>query len=145
AAFDTATGQLSTTFKPAIGGSYVNAIVATSTTVYFGGLLGAAGGVARQNLAAVNASNGAILGWAPTTDLQVDSMVMAPGGGKLIIAGRFAYVNGALQRGLAALDLDNGALLPWAITNVVKNGRNDGSGNSGKAGIWAISADSKNV
>ena len=32
AAFDTATGQLSTTFKPAIGGSYVNAIVATDTT-----------------------------------------------------------------------------------------------------------------
>lgn len=145
AAFDTATGQLSNTFKPAIGGSFVNAIVATDTAVYFGGLIGAAGGISRQNLAAVSASNGAVLGWAPTTDLQVDSMVLAPGGGKLIAAGRFANVNGSLQRGLAALDLTSGALLPWAVTNTVKNGRNDGSGSSGKAGIWAISADSKNV
>ena len=31
AAFDVATGALSTTFKPAIGGSYVNAIVATNS------------------------------------------------------------------------------------------------------------------
>jgi len=145
AAFDTATGSLLNTFKPAIGGSYVNAIVATDTAVYFGGLIGAAGGITRKNLAAANASNGQILGWAPTADLQVDSMVMAPGGGKLIIAGRFANVNNVLQRGLAALDLNDGSLLPWAITNIVKNGRNDGSGNSGKAGIWAITADDKNV
>ncbi|MGV9194813.1 PKD domain-containing protein [Microbacterium sp. MC2] len=145
AAFDTVTGQLSNTFKPAIGGSYVNAIVATDTVVYFGGLIGAAGGISRQNLAAANASNGQVLGWAPTTDLQVDSMVMAPGGGKLIIAGRFARVNGVTQRGLGALDLTNGSLLPWSVTNTVKNGRNDGSGNSGKAGIWAVTADDHNV
>lgn len=144
AAFSTATGQLSQTFKPAIGGSYVNAIVATDTAVYFGGLIGAAGGQPRTNFAAASVS-GQVLGWAPTSDLQVDSMVLAPGGGKLIAAGRFARINGVTQRGLAALDLNNGALIPWDITNIVKNGRNDGSGNSGKAGIWALSADSENV
>ena len=82
AAFDTATGALSNTFQPAIGGSYVNAIVATNSTVYFGGLIGAAGGITRKNLAAASASNGAILGWAPVADLQVDAMVLAPGGGQ---------------------------------------------------------------
>lgn len=145
AAFDTATGALSETFKPAVGGSYVNAIVATDSTVYLGGLIGAVRGTTRKNLAAVSASNGALLGWAPTTDLQVDSMLIEPGGTKVIAAGRFATVNGVSQRGLAALDPVSGALQPWAVTNTVRNGRNDGSSNSGKAGIWAIAADGENV
>lgn len=144
AAFDTATGELSATFKPAIGGSYVNAIVATSSAVYFGGLIGAAGGQPRTNFAAANVA-GQVLGWAPTSDLQVDSMVLAPDGGRLIAAGRFARINGVTQRGLAALDMNNGALLPWDITSIVRNGRNDGTGNSGKAGIWALTADDTNV
>lgn len=143
AAFDTATGQLIANFAPAVGGSYVNSIVATDTTVYLGGLIGAASGVTRKNLAAVSTS-GQLLGWAPTTDLQVDSMVLAPGGGKLVIAGRFATVNNVSQRGLAALDLTTGALLPWAVTDTVKNGRNV-AGNVGKAGIWAVTADENNV
>ena len=75
AAFDAATGALSTTFKPAVGGSYVNAIEATNSAVYVGGLIGAGAGVARKNLVAFN-TTGALLGWAPTTDLQVDSMVL---------------------------------------------------------------------
>lgn len=144
AAFSTATGELSATFKPAIGGSYVNAIVPTSTVVYFGGLIGAAGGQPRTNFAAANVT-GQVLGWAPTSDLQVDSMVLAPGGGKVIAAGRFARINGVTQRGLAALDLNDGSLLPWSITNIVKNGRNDGTRNSGQAGIWAVTADDENV
>ncbi|RZI96088.1 MAG: PKD domain-containing protein [Microbacterium sp.] len=144
AVFDTATGALLNTVKPAIGGSYVNAIVATSSTVYVGGLIGAAGGVSRKNLAAVNASNGAVLGWAPTADLQVDSMVLAPGGGKLIVGGRFGTINGSTSRGLGALDLTSGALLPWTITSVVKNGTGTGS-LAGRAGIWALSADSSKV
>ncbi|GAB2849891.1 PKD domain-containing protein [Microbacterium insulae] len=144
AVFNTSTGALIDTVKPAIGGSYVNAIVATSSTVYIGGLIGAAQGVTRKNLAAVNASNGAVLGWAPTPDLQVDTMVMAPGGGKLIVGGRFEKINGTTSRGLGALDLTTGALLPWAVTNVVKNGMATGS-LAGRAGIWALSADSSKV
>ncbi|WP_460798517.1 PKD domain-containing protein [Microbacterium sp. GXF0217] len=139
AAFDTATGNLLTTFKPAIGGSYVNAIVATDTTVYVGGLIGAAGGVTRKNLAAVSTA-GAVLGWAPTTDLQVDTMVMDPTQEKVIIGGRFSLVNGASQRGLAALDVNNGSVLPWAVTATVRNGWGEG-GNTGKAGISTLTTD----
>lgn len=140
AAFDTSSGALLDSFKPAIGGSYVNAIVATDTTVYFGGLIGAANGVLRKNLAAVSTS-GALLGWAPTTDLQVDAMVMNPQGDKVIIGGRFSTVNGATQRGLAALDPTTGSVLPWDVTATVKNGWGTGSG-AGKAGIWGLTADS---
>ncbi len=121
AAFDVATGALSTTFRPAVGGSYVNAIEATNSAVYVGGLIGAGAGVARKNLVAFNTS-GALLGWAPTTDLQVDSMVLTPSDDKLIVAGRFGTVNNVSQRGLAALDLCSGAILPWTAPSIVQNG-----------------------
>ncbi|HZU92899.1 MAG TPA: LamG-like jellyroll fold domain-containing protein, partial [Microbacterium sp.] len=143
AAFSTATGELLSTFKPAIGGSYVNAIVATDTTVYVGGLIGAAGGVTRKNLAAVSAS-GAVLGWAPTTDLQVDTMVMDPTNEKLLVGGRFSLVNGASQRGLSALDPVSGAVLPWAVTATVKNGWGTGT-TAGKAGISTLTTDGSAV
>ena len=94
AAFDTATGALLTTYKPAVGGSYVNAIVATNTTVYVAGLIGAGNSVTRKNFAAFTASTGALLGWAPTSDLQIDAMVLNPTGDKIIAGGRFSQING---------------------------------------------------
>jgi hypothetical protein len=143
AAFDIATGNLITTFKAQIGGSYVNAIAATSTGVYLGGLIGAAGGVARKNLAAVDTA-GKLLPWAPTTDRQVDAMVLTPAKDKLIIGGRFGSVNSLPQRGLAALSLDTGVILPWAAPATVINGVGSGT-NAGKAGIYALSADANAI
>jgi PKD repeat protein len=144
AAFDVATGALLTTFRPAVGGSYVNAIEVTNSAVYVGGLIGAGAGVARKNLAAFNTS-GALLGWAPTTDLQVDSMVLTPSDDKLIVAGRFGMVNNVSQRGLAALDLSSGAILPWTAPSIVKNGVAAGTSGAGQAGIWELEADANAV
>ncbi|MBT2517544.1 PKD domain-containing protein [Streptomyces sp. ISL-90] len=144
AAFDVATGALSTTFKPAVGGSYVNAIAATNSAVYLGGLIQAGAGVTRKNLVAFNTS-GALLGWAPTTDLQVDSMVLTPSNDKVIVAGRFGTVNNVSQRGLAALDLSSGAILPWTAPSIVKNGVAVGTSQAGKAGIWELEADANAI
>ena len=143
AAFDTS-GNLISGFTAAVGGSTVNAIVATNDTVYVGGLFSAGNLVPRRNLAAFSASNGALLGWAPTTNLQVDAMVMDPTGSQLIIGGRFDQVNDASQRGMAALDLITGATLPWAINGTVKNGIATGT-NAGKAGIYGLTADDNAV
>jgi len=140
AAFDTATGALSDAFKPLVGGSYVNAIAVTSTAVYVGGLISAGNGVARKNLMAFT-TTGALLGWAPTTDLQVDAMVMNTSGSKVIVGGRFYTVNGVVQRGLAALSPADGSIQPWIAPTVVKNGWNDGGTYSGKAGIYSLSSD----
>lgn len=143
AAFDTATGALSNTFRPAVGGSYVNAIVATNTAVYVGGLVSAGAGVARKNLMAFTTS-GQLTGWAPSTDLQVDAMVRAPGTDKLIVGGRFAIVNDVSQRGLVALSLTDGSIQPWTAPSIIKNGSNVGA-NSGKAGIYSLNVDDTNV
>ena len=145
AAFDVATGNLVSTWKPAVGGSYVNAIEVTDTAVYVGGLIGAGAGVARKNLVAFSTTNGALLGWAPTTDLQVDSMVLTPQKDKLIVAGRFGMVNNVLQRGLAALDLGNGAILPWTAPSIVQNGVPAGTASAGQAGIWELEADANAI
>ncbi len=71
-------------------------------------------------------------------------MVMDPTTAQLIIGGRFDQVNDAPQRGMAALDLPAGATLPWAVANTVTNGLSTG-GNAGKAGIFALTADSTGV
>lgn len=143
AAFDVATGALLSTFSPTVGGSYVNAIAVTNSAVYVGGLIGAGNGVTRKNLAAFNTS-GALLGWAPTTDLQVDALTLTAAKDKLIVGGRFGMTNGVVQRGLAALDPSNGALLPWDAPNTVKNGMSSGS-SAGKAGIWGLTSDQNAV
>lgn len=143
AAYSTSTGQLLSTFRPAVGGAYVNAIAATNTTVYVGGLISAGAGVQRYNLMAFNAANGALLNWVPSTDRQVDAMVMDPSG-KVIVGGRFGQVNGVVQRGLAALDPVTGALVPYAAPQTIVNGMSTGP-DAGKAGIWALTADATGV
>ncbi|MET1015346.1 MAG: LamG-like jellyroll fold domain-containing protein [Leifsonia flava] len=143
AAFSTATGALLESFKPPVGGSYVNAIAATGTSVYVAGLIGAANGVTRKNFAAFNTSGG-LLGWAPTSDLQADALVLTPAKDKLIVGGRFGTVNGVTQRGLGALHLSTGALLPWAAANTIKNGLGTGS-LAGRAGIFSLTTDTNAV
>jgi len=120
AAFDTATGSLVSGFHPNTNYA-VRTIAPTNTTVYFGGKFATVGGVARDNLAAARASDGAVLGWAPTTNDRVNAMVLTPDGSRLIAGGAFTTANGAPAYGLASLDSTNGTLLPWAAGNVVRN------------------------
>jgi len=135
AALNPTTGAVISTFKAQVGGSYVNAIAVTNDTVYVGGLISAGNGVARKNMMAFDLT-GQLLGWAPTSDLQVDAMVLTPASDKLIIGGRFSLVNGVSQRGLAALSLVDGSILPWAAPATVIDGTS-----SGNAGIYSLSAD----
>jgi hypothetical protein len=143
AALDPTTGALISNFVPVIGGSYVTSLAVTSSAVYIGGLFTAAAGNPRANLAAYSAS-GALLNWTPSTDQQVDSMVMAPGDAKVIVGGRFGTVSGATQRGMAALDPSTGARVSWDVANVIKDGISSGPGR-GKGGIYSLSTDGVSV
>jgi hypothetical protein len=129
AAFSTATGALITTFAPSI--SYtVNALVATNTTVYAGGAFTAVGSTPRTRLAAFSATNGALLGWNPTADATVTTMVLTPSGSKVIVGGAFQNINAGSAYGLAAVDATSGALLPWTANTVVRDAGTNAAINS---------------
>ncbi len=127
AAFDVATGQLLDSFRPAIGGSYVNALAVTATNVYVGGLFAQGNGVSRTNLAAFDLA-GNLTGWAPTTNTQVDALVVAPKGDRVIAGGRFTTANGSAAACTAAFDPATGASLPWAVNRTITGGGGTGSG-----------------
>lgn len=139
AAFDLATGELLSSFHPAIGGTYVNAITVSETNIYVGGLFTQANRVKRTNLAAFDL-DGDLTGWAPTTNTQVDAMVMAPSGNRLIVGGRFTTVNGASAPRSAALDPVSGATLPWQL-NTILGGTGSGTG----SGVMGLSTDGTNI
>ena len=139
AAFDVATGRLLASFGAQIGGSYVNAIATTRTAVYVGGLFASANGHARRNLAAFTPRGGALT-WRPTTNRQVDAMVMSPFDEKVIVGGRFTLADGHGHRGLVALSPRTGHVLAWAATATVLNGDK-----LGKAGIYSLSRNGSTV
>ncbi|MGB3731830.1 PKD domain-containing protein [Microbacterium sp.] len=146
AALDAATGQLISSFAPAVGGTSVNGIAVTADKVYIAGLFTQANGIARQNFAAFSASNGSLLSWAPTSDLQADALVVEPGGAHIVAAGRFSQVNGATQRGLVGLDPASGAIdTSWAAPKTVINGAGPGSNYAGMAGIFSLNTDATSV
>ena len=90
--------------------------------MYVGGDFSTANGVARSKLAAFSAADGSLLGWAPTADNSVKTMVLTPDGSRVIVGGMFLNLNGSPAAGLAALDATTGTLLPWAATNLIKEG-----------------------
>ncbi len=145
AAFDVATGALIDEFSPVISGGYVNALAPTDTSLYVGGDISSVNGVKRSNLAALTPS-GVLSAWAPTTDNQVDSMVLTPGGAKVIVGGRFGTVNGSRRVGMASLDASTGASGTWLISDpnkpVKEVVRNGGASNGG---IWDLSTDGTNI
>ncbi|PRB10360.1 hypothetical protein CQ047_07770 [Microbacterium sp. MYb72] len=146
AALDAQTGQLIPGFAPAVGGAGVYGIAVSADSVYVAGNFTQANTVARKNFAAFATSNGALRDWAPTSDQQVDALVMEPGGQHVIAGGRFYLINNATQRGLVALDPTTGGIdTGWAAPNTVKNGAPLSSSYAGKTGIFGLSVDQSGV
>jgi PKD repeat protein len=140
AAFNTATGQLITSFAPALN-TTVNALAATNSAVYVGGPFSTANNTTRLGAAAFNSANGALLPWAPTeAGGSIQAMVISPDASKLVIGGSFTTVNGSSNPGygLAAVDSASGALLPWNINGLIRNGGTE-------AAILTLSSDSTYV
>jgi Concanavalin A-like lectin/glucanases superfamily len=118
AAFDTATGAL-ISWAPRVTGN-IRGIAVKGGTVYVGGTFSVINGQARKNLGAVSATGaGSPLPWAPTADLTVFRLAVAPDGSRVFAGGYFTNLNGVARRGTGSLDPGTGATLPWASANVV--------------------------
>jgi PKD repeat protein len=125
AALNPTNGSVIQAFQ-AVSDATVRAVVATSTTVYFGGLTtNINNGNARSRAGAVTAATGAILPWAPVlANGRVESMNISPDGTKVFIGGSFGSTNGSTTpgRGLAFVDATTAALLPLSAAPFVAVG-----------------------
>jgi PKD repeat protein len=121
AAFDTATGALSTAFNPTGVNSQARAVIATADSVYVGGgFAGLGNGQLRNNLAAFRASDGAVLPWNPNADYTVWAIAVSGDGQWVFAGGSFQNVGGQSAIGLAKINGASGALDPsWdpAVNN----------------------------
>lgn len=131
AAFDTATGTLSTTFTPALNGR-VRGLAVTDTAVYVGGSFTTVDNVTTRTRLAAFTPAGALLPWAPTADNAIWSMSVAPALNRVVIGGYFNTVNSTSVHGLMAVDATTGESVSWAtravsLTSVVTDIVNDGT------------------
>lgn len=140
AALNPATGALITSFAPKVN-SRVYALAATNTSVFMGGWFSGVGSVSRSRLAAVRASDAALLSWNPVVaGGDVNNMVISPDGTKLVAGGSFTSVNGSSNPGygMAALNTLTGDLLPWAVNGLARNG-------GVNASIYSLATDGTSV
>ncbi|MCW2780153.1 MAG: domain containing protein [Marmoricola sp.] len=113
-AFDATTGAISTTFLPNPNGE-VRSVLPTGdgSTVWVGGDFTSIGGVARQNLARVRVSDGAVLSTFDAGPITGEVRELALSNGRLWIAGAFTHINGHAQKALATVDPETGAVQPY--------------------------------
>jgi len=109
AAYSIPTGTLDPNFRP-LAQTTVRAIVATNSTVYFGGdftsVTDPHTGVTspRGYVAAADAATGNLLPFNPNADAAVNAMTLNFDKSKLVFGGWFQHVGGATQLGLSAAD-----------------------------------------
>jgi outer membrane protein assembly factor BamB len=88
------------------------AILRLGSRVYLGGDFTHVNGVARNRLAAINATTGQLRGWNPNANGSVRTLAASPDGTRLYAGGSFTSVGGTYRGRLAALDAASGALDP---------------------------------
>jgi hypothetical protein len=96
------------------GYGLVSALAVVGDQLYLGGSFDTIAGQPRANLAAVDATTGAVSPWDPRPSDVVWSLAAA--NAQVVAGGDFAGINSQYRDRLAAIDLNTGALLPFDPT-----------------------------
>jgi hypothetical protein len=112
AAVDATTGGALAWGPPDDGlGKHVYALALGGGSLYVGGAFASMGGVPRADLAALDATTGALGTWNPGADAEVRSLVLTSG--VLYAGGAFHHTAGQARGGIAAFDDATRTLLAW--------------------------------
>lgn len=113
------TGAVITSFDPAQGATprpddtngSVEALALSGNRLLVGGAFSTVGSRARNHLAALDATTGAVdAAFDPNADADVDALLVA--GPRLFVGGNFNFLNGRPRHRLAAIDLNTGVADP---------------------------------
>src|SRR5262245_28658635 len=116
ARIDLSTGTIDTSFKAKVasGGNVWTLLVsADGSRIYLGGTFGTVGGVARKNLAAVNADGSIVDGWDPTPNAFVHALTFSSDAATVFVGGKFTTMDGASRTCVARVNAATGDLDPW--------------------------------
>jgi hypothetical protein len=114
AAIDAATGT-ATAWNPRVidqgGAGRVFALALSGSTIYVGGSFTSIGLHARNHLAVIDATTGALTDVDPNPDGDISALLA--NGPTVYVAGGFNHIGGQPRTGIAALDASTGAATAW--------------------------------
>ncbi len=143
-AFDRVSGQLSSTFRPAVNDE-VDALLPgpTSGTVYLAGKFSTVDGVAQKGVALVRLADGGLVTSFDPPYINGIVHRAALSHGHLLIGGTFDTVDGQPRSGLASLDPDTGTLDSYLAVALTGHHNYNGTGAKGAVGTesWAVTPD----
>jgi hypothetical protein len=111
-AFNATTGAIDTGFAPNVNGTVTSMVqVPGSTDLIIGGNFTSVNGVARQRLARINSTTGAVVtSFTATASAIVQDMTLV--GSNIVVGGNFQQVSGVARSRLAMISATTGALQP---------------------------------
>jgi hypothetical protein len=115
AAFDTVTGNVISTFHPAVS-SRVRGLAVIADRVYIGGAFTTVDGATRQRITAVDLTGKAVSGFSASSDADVWAMAPAADGSRVVVGGRFGKLSGVSRQGLGTVMAADGSAGPWDPT-----------------------------
>jgi hypothetical protein len=118
ARIDLSTGTIDTSFKAKVAaGGTVNALLVSGNglRIYLGGAFGTVDGVARKNLAALNAEGSIVDGWDRVPNGKVRALTFASDAATVFVGGTFSTMDNQARTTVARLDASTGALDNWSI------------------------------
>jgi hypothetical protein len=89
----------------------VDAIAVSASTVYVAGRFSTVNRQLRANVAAIDATSGALKPWHPNANDEVDTIVLA--GSRVYLGGVFTRIGGRARPSLAAVDRVRGRAFAW--------------------------------